>query len=158
METRKIIILSLFAIVVIYGFYFHFLSGNGAFNNSNAGTPIVEAPEAVGRAANDLTLSKMSAISPGLSEVRTEEWKKDPFLNNRNYKLNTSANRHEEPTAGLKPRLSAISYSNGIWMAVVNGKVTRIGEIVGEWRLDEIAGKAARFRGPDGSIWIKLGG
>ena len=151
MEIRKIAIYSLFILVAIYGFYFHFLGGEGAVNGEKSNTPVMESSVS----ANRVIADGSTVRSP---EIIVKEWKKDPFLNNRNYKTNSSVTRYDEPDNTNKPRLSAISSSIGIKMAVVDGKVLRVGENVGVWRLDEITDKAARLKGPDGSVWIKLGG
>lgn len=158
MEIRKIAIYSLFGLVVIYGFYFHFFSGEGTINRGKSHTPVMESSASANRTAAAGSMVRTTEIPPASPEIIVKKWKKDPFFNRRNYKTNSSVTRLDKPDNANKPRLSAISRANGTRMAVVNGRVLRIGDSVGVWRLDKIASKAARLKGPDGSIWIKLGG
>lgn len=158
MEIRKIAIYSLFGLVVIYGFYFHFFSGERAINRGKSHTPVMESSASANRVAAAGSTVRAPKIPLASPEIIVKMWKKDPFFNNRDYKTNASVTRFDKPDNADEPRLSAISRANGIKMAVVNGRVLRIGDSVGVWRLDEIASKAARLKGPDGSIWIKLGG
>lgn len=158
MELRKIAIYSLFVLAVIYGFYFHFLGGERTISKAKSNTPVMESSVSVNRVVTAGNAHRKPEIAPASPEIIVKKWKKDPFFNYRNYKTNSSVNRLDKPDNANKPRLSAISRANGIKMAVVNGKVLRIGDRIGVWRLNEIANKAARFKGPDGSVWIKLGG
>ena len=61
-------------------------------------------------------------------------------------------------TQSFRPNITAISNDGPESLVIANNKVIRIGEFVGKWRLSRVESEKALFEGPDGAIWIYLGG
>jgi len=160
MERRKIIIYAISAIVFVYGIYFHFFSGEGLFGAKK--TPPPTQQSAVPEVVAPPVLAAAPAI-PSISKPANEvefkdKWSRDPFRHDRQsapmpLSTNTVA-REEYPP----PRISAISNMGGERMAIVDGKLLQIGGMSGVWRLIQIVDDKALFAGPDGRVWVKLGG
>lgn len=155
MERRKIIIYSIFFIVSAYGFYFHFLSGE---TKKEIGTPVqinatIQAgisevePVLTGPSVGDTVNQKPALRNPG---------NRNPFKNNNiNQGIKISSGT---PVRHTRPNVSAISVDGSGTFVIANNKVIKIGEKIGVWRLVKAESERALFDGPDGSIWVKLGG
>ena len=155
METRKIIIYALFVLAVVYGFYFHFLNGRTAQKESNASD--------VDRGKG--TSSAVAAVPSQLPEQARptanrpdDKWVKNPFKNDRNRVNITPAQAAVSIPDMNLPHLSAISSVRGEKMAIVDDKIMRVGGRIESWRLERITDDSALFSGPDGFVWVKLGG
>ncbi|UCC78673.1 MAG: hypothetical protein JSW64_10365 [Candidatus Zixiibacteriota bacterium] len=155
MERRKIIIYSIFIIVAAYGFYFHFLSGETDKNTSaplhtdatiRANISEVET-ELAKPSIKDTTEQKATLRSPG---------NRNPFENNNiNQGVKISSGK---PVRYARPIISAISVDGSGTFVIANNKVIKIGEKIGVWKLVKAESERALFDGPDGSIWVNLGG
>lgn len=155
MERRKIIIYSIFFIVAAYGFYFHFLSGE---TKKEIGAPA---------RSNATIQANVSGIEPILSEpligdtLQTQPTLRNP--GNRNPFKNNNINQgikisSRTPVRHARPNVSAISMDGSGTFVIANNRVIKIGEKIGVWRLVKAESERALFDGPDGSIWVKLGG
>ncbi len=158
MELRQKIIYVVFALTVVYGIYYHFLSGEGIMKDQPASRP-AEVPEAA-LTSEPLPAVSLQQVDRAGSNVPARElrWDKDPFRNNKTRKSVKMISVPESKIRAKPPKLSAISDSNGNKMAIVNGNIMQIGDKIGVWRLVELTASAALFDGPDGPVWIQLGG
>ncbi len=155
MERRKIIIYSIFIIVAAYGFYFHFISGETNKKTSapvrtnatiQASIPEIE-PVFTDPSVVDTAVQEPTLRSPG---------NRNPFKNNNiNQGIKISSGK---PVRHARPIISAISVDGSGTFVIANNKVIKIGEKIGVWKLIKAESERALFDGPDGSIWVKLGG
>lgn len=157
MQGRKVIIYSIFVATLAYGAYFHFLSDDG---NSGRVSHAPSGTEVPGPAMAAAVTSPSAQLSARKEKGRNseEKWFGDPFRNDRKHRKPSTPISVEKTRVVQRPRLSAISVSELGSMAVVDGRVVAVGEKVGPWRLIEVTEDAALFKGPEGSIWVKLGG
>ena len=157
MQRRKVIIYSIFAATLAYGAYFHFLLDDG--NRSRVSRAPFQTddvgPAMAGANANSPTQSSARGMKDGKG---AEEWIGDPFRNDHKYRKRSTPLSVKKTPVVQRPRVSAISISELGAMAVVDGRVVAIGERIGHWSLIEVTEDAALFEGPQGSVWIKLGG
>lgn len=156
MNRRKIIVYSIFVVVATYGFYFHFLSGE---TKKRTPTPVpsgdtIQAGAIAGPDLNEpvRAVSDSSANQPVLRRYKS----RNPF---------EARNAHHEdsPTASTpvhysRPDISAISRDGSESLVIANNKVIRIGERIGDWKLMKVESDKALFDGPEGAVWIYLGG
>ncbi len=155
MELRKLLIYLIFAATVVYGVHFHFFA-----NRDRESTAQFET----GRESKDGSVEAQGGIHAELVATAAVgkgsglEWKRDPFKNDG--QKGNQAVRKITPEIRLpaKPKVSAISRTGGQVMVVANGRVIRIGEKTGPWRLVDVGDEAALFDGPGGLTWIRLGG
>jgi hypothetical protein len=104
--------------------------------------PVFTDPSVVDTAAQEPTLR-----NPG---------NRNPFKNNNiNQGIKISSGT---PVRYAKPMVSAISVDGSGTFVIANNKVIKIGEKIGVWKLVKAESERALFGGPDGSIWVKLGG
>lgn len=157
MERRTVIIYSIFIVAVIYGAYFHFFSGT--VNKSRASLDSsridVTGPTTTAAVAD---LPFQSTARQGDDSNNEDGWIGDPFRNDQKYKKSSEPKAVTKVQRVKKPQLSAISVSEAGAMAVVDGRIVAVGEKIGFWRLIEVTDDAARFKGPEGSIWVRIGG
>lgn len=157
MERRTVIVYSIFVMAVIYGAYFHFLSGDGNTGEASLDSSRIEvsAPATVAK-VTDLPIQS----SAGQKEDRNkeEEWNGDPFRDDHKYRKSTPLKPVKKTRQVRKPQLSGISVSEAGAMAVVDGRIVAVGEKIGPWHLIEVTKDAALFKGPGGSIWVRIGG
>ncbi len=155
MDRRKIIIYSIFIIVVAYGFYFHFLSGEPAKKIDTPARFYDTMQANISSAEQILTERKVEETNEYQPNVRhTRE--RNPFENK-------NINQGKKPTAGIpvryaRPNVSAISVGGSETFVIANNKIIKIGETVGVWRLIKVESEKALFNGPDSTIWVSLGG
>lgn len=156
MERRKIIIYAIFVVSLAYGIYFHFLSGD----SKTESLPEVNPP-APARAA-------LVIPDSGDSLLRNNEEPKDiqPVQNNdlpRNPFLKVPEKRVSSPHSGravqyARPTISAISPGGPDSFVIANNRILKIGEFTGVWKLVQVENNRALFSGPNGSVWVKIGG
>jgi hypothetical protein len=156
MERRKIIVYIIFVIVAAYGFHFHFLSGKSAVKqNSPASAPVISKakiasiPEAE---LPDQEISLSNEIQPARQTLRS----RNPFKNKKSGQRITPVFR--EPVRHSKPDVSAISADGSETFVIANNKIIKIGERIGVWTLVRAEPERALFDGPDGTVWVNLGG
>lgn len=155
MERRKIIIYTISVLVFAYGIYFHLFSGEGLFGNQEQ-TRDVAHPIAA-----SVKIAAPAVIPPQESSnlpKSNDSWVRNPFSNNGHGARRQSSAPILTRREAIPPRISAISNLGGEKMAIVDGKLLQVGEYSGEWRLVKIDDDRALFAGPDGNIWVKLGG
>lgn len=156
MERRKIIIYSIFVVTVIYGIYFHFLSGEPTGKNPepalSAGVvqASITAPD-----MNNNTDREIAVENTGFKKIENNTGR-NPF---QNPKFHSHKSSYSRPAVKyVKPVLTAISLDGDDTFVVVNNKIIKIGEYVGAWKLLKAEKGRALFESPSGSAWIKLGG
>jgi hypothetical protein len=155
METRTKIIYGVFAASVIYGFYFHVIRNDDDDRVSSPSPP--PSAERVVMAKSQVLETPTPEWKTGRAGDSNIDWERDPFKNKRHQRR--QANNHIEKRRKLTPpRLTAVSKGSGNNMAVVDGQIVEVGGRIGPWRLIRIADNAALFDGPDGQVWVKLGG
>lgn len=157
MQPRSVIINTVFVVAVIYGTYFHFLSGDGNRDGISRDSSGVKVPDPV-MAASVVDLPVQSSARQGDDNNNEDGWIGDPFRNNQKYKRSSKPKSVKTVQRVKKPQLSAISVSEAGAMAVVDGRIVAVGETIGSWRLIEVTDDAALFKGPEGSIWVRIGG
>jgi hypothetical protein len=156
MNRRQIIIYSIFAVVSVYGIYFHFLSGEptkqAEIKTPTANTAVGSAPDSfeIPVPANDIV--KVPDSSSAIQRYPT----RNPFKNR-------NANYIKKPAAGIpinsaRPNITAISGNGAEALVIADNKVIKIGEKIGNWKLVRVESEKALFDGPGGSIWVYLGG
>jgi hypothetical protein len=155
MELRKLIIYLVFAATVAYGVHFHFLA-----NRDREISGQFEPGGQLSASPADVQGNLQARIGSGMDHTANQdlEWKRNPFRNDRRVEkkaVRSSTPRIEVPD---KPTISAISRTGGQVMVVADGRVLRIGEKTGPWRLVDVRNDAALFDGPGGRTWIRLGG
>jgi hypothetical protein len=157
MERRKVVIYSIFIVTLIYGGYFHFFSDKGYGDRTPDTLSRIGVPGAAMVAAS---ANPTNHPSSGAREERNgaEEWGIDPFRNDLKYRRPSAPATIKENRILRQPRLSAVSVSKHGSMAVVDGRVVAVGQKIGDWRLMEVTENAALFEGPEGPVWVKLGG
>ena len=155
MQSRKSIIYLIFAATVAYGFYFHFLSDRSG-TSSGESESNRESLMALAGSRNDRPAALQSAAARDETEV--PDWKRDPFRKTAN--VNPTVTR-KSPSRNIipdKPEVSAISGTGREAMVIADGRMLKIGEKTGPWRLINVGNQAALFDGPGGRTWIRLGG
>jgi hypothetical protein len=157
MQRRKVIIYSIFVVTLVYGAYFHFFSGDGNGNRVSDALFRIDTPgpAMVVASANPLTQPSSGGKEDSNSALK---WISDPFRNDHEYRRPSAPISAKENQVLQRPRLSAISASEHGSMAVVDGRVVAVGQKVGDWRLIEVTEEAALLEGPEGPVWVKLGG
>ncbi len=156
MQRRTVIIYSIFVVTIIYGAYFHFFSGGGNKGKASLDSSHADVPGPATATVTDLPIQSSARQREGRNSE--EKWIGDPFRNDHKYRRLSMPSSVEKTRQAQEPQLSAISISKVGAMAVVDGKVVAVGEKVGAWRLIEVTEDAAQFKGPEGSIWVRLGG
>ena len=157
MQPRTVIIYSIFVVTIIYGAYFHFLSGDGNKDKVSLDSSRVDVSDPIMTATvTDLPIQS-TALQGEVKNIE-EEWLGDPFRNDHKYKKSPAPKSVKKKSQVRKPQLSAISVSEGGAMAVVDGRIVEVGEKVGSWRLIEVTKDAALFKGPERSRWVRSGG
>ncbi len=142
---------------IIYGAYFHFVSGDGTKDRVSLDSSRVDVPDPIMTAtATDLPI--LSSARQGEGRNIEEEWLGDPFRNDSKYNKSVTPKPVKRIRQVRKPQLSAISVCETGAMAVVDGKIVAVGEKIGSWRLIEVTKDAALFKGPESSIWVRIGG
>ncbi len=157
MERRTVIVYSIFAAAVIYGAYFHLLSGGGNKGEASLDSSRVEVSDPA-MVATVTGLPIQTSAPQGKDWDNEEDWIGDPFRDDHKYRKSAAPRSVRKIRQVRKPQLSAISVSEGGAMAVVDGRIIAVGEKVGPWRLIEVTREAALFKGPGGSTWIRIGG
>jgi hypothetical protein len=157
MQRRTVIIYSIFVVTVIYGAYFHFLSGDVNETGISPDSPRIDiaGPPTTASAA---VFPIQTSVERAEAEDDQETWLRDPFRNNRGYRAPSRPQPPMQTQKLQRPKLSAVSISEAGAMAVVDGRVIAVGEKIGPWRLIEVTEDAALFEGPENSIWVRLGG
>jgi len=156
MERRKAIIYSISIIVAAYGFHFHFLSGESVTkSNSSASTPVISKAKVTSTMEDELSAQIISSSMEVKPAEQTGK-SRNPFKNNK-------ADQRNNPISGTpiqyaRPSVSAISSDGRSTFVIANNKIIKIGETVGVWRLIKVESEKALFDGPDGTIWVSLGG
>lgn len=157
MQPRTVIIYTVFVVALIYGTYFHLLSGDGNKDGISRDSSGIKVPDPV-MAATVADLPIQSSARKGDDNNNEDEWIGDPFRNDQKYKKPSKPKSVKKVQRVKKPQLSAISVCEAGAMAVVDGRIVAVGEKIGSWRLIEVSDDAARFKGPEGSIWVRIGG
>lgn len=157
MQPRTMIIYTVFVVALIYGMYFHFFSGDGNKDGISRDSSGIKAPDPV-LAATVADIPAQSSARQGDDINYEDGWKGDPFRNDQKYKKSPKPKAAPKVRRVKKPQLSAISVSETGAMAVVDGRIVAVGEKIGSWRLIEVTDDAALFKGPEGSIWVRIGG
>ncbi len=157
MQRRTVIIYTMFVVALIYGTYFHFLSGDGNKDGISRDSSGIKVPDPV-MAATVPDLPMQSSARQGDYNNNEDEWSGDPFRNDQKYKRSPKPKAVKKVQRVKKPQLSAISVSEAGAMAVVDGRIVAVGEKIGSWRLIKVTDDAALFKGPEGSIWVRIGG
>lgn len=157
MERRTVIVYSIFVVAVIYGAYFHFLSGDGNMEDASLDSSRIEVS---GPATVAIVADLQIQSSAGQKEDRNDEekWNGDPFRDDHKYRKSAPPKSVKKTRQVRKPQLSGISVSEAGAMAVVDGRIVAVGEKIGPWHLIEVTKDAALFKGPGGSIWVRIGG
>jgi len=125
-KRRKAIVFLIFIIAIVWGAYNFPFGGKQDSWNDPAGHPSADT-------LNSAVIGKLAQtdlISAGT------EWGRDPFARKTKYnpaKKNTSR----------KLRLTAISGSDGGFMAIINGKILAVGETIEGWTIMDISDKTA---------------
>ncbi len=151
------IIYSIFVVTIIYGAYFHFVSGDGNKDRVSLDSSRVDVPDPI-MTATVTDLPIQSSARQGEGRSTEEEWLGDPFRNDRKSNRSAAPKPVKKRSQVRKPQLSAISVSEGGAMAVVDGRIVAVGEKIGSWRLIKVTDDAALFKGPESSIWVRIGG
>lgn len=157
MQPRTVIIYSIFVVTIIYGAYFHFVSGDGNKDRVSLDSSRVDVPVSI-MTATVTDRPIQSVVLQGEGRNIEEEWLGDPFRNDRKSNRSAAPKSVKKRSQVRKPQLSAISVSEGGAMAVVDGRIVAVGEKVGSWRLIKVTDDAALFKGPESSIWVRIGG
>lgn len=157
MQSRTVITYTVFVVAVIYGTYFHFLSGDGNKDGISRDSSAIKVPDPV-MAAAVADLPMQSSARQEDDNNNEDEWIGDPFRNDQKHKRSSKPKAVKKVQRVKKPQLSAISVSEAGAMAVVDGRIVAVGEKIGSWRLIEVTDDAALFKGPEGSIWVRIGG
>jgi hypothetical protein len=156
MERRKIIIYAIFSVTVLYGIYFHFLSGDSKKSPGPAARPSMEVDAAfalpMGEDLSGRDPGQVSDIRPGV----IGEGHRNPFLKKNTGK--ESGERTGRRIQYTRPNLSAISAGGPDTFVIANGRVLKIGDSIGAWKLLEAENGRALFAGPEGPVWIDIGG
>jgi hypothetical protein len=156
MEIRKITIYSIFVVTVAYGIYFHFLSDNSAHIPAPdiSPMPTVDIPidtTAIGE-SNGIIQDKTIESRPASTIGRS----RNPFLKEDAKRIDRAGgNKRPEYT---RPTVSAVSPGGADTFVIANGRLLRIGESIGVWKLMKAESGRALFAGPGGSIWVRIGG
>jgi len=154
MGYRKIAVYGIFVLTLAYGIYFHFL-GNDSVRIITADPATiaasVQSPSTVSPA---ITLEKPPSRPGFISDI----WERDPFRFSRSLQAAPVGKTSDPNPKPGKPRLSAISRSGDRNMAVVDGRIMQVGESVGKWQLIEVTEDSALLEGPEGRVWIRIGG
>jgi hypothetical protein len=154
MELRKKIVYGIFAVSVVYGFYFHVIREDGI--NTDSAEDMLSSNSPIAAANLSGPGTALAAEEPARLDDSPEEWSRNPFRYQRHANGPKKKNV-AEPRKLTLPRLTAISRSSGKSMAAVNGQIIEVGNKIGPWRLIQITRDAALFEGPHGRIWVKLG-
>ena len=156
MERRKLIIYAIFVVTSAYGVYFHFLSDGGKKKTVNQPRPAEPV------ATTYIGATDESAAVPDLvkkAEIRqptADKRSRNPFLKyNDTQAVNVPDSR---PVMADRPALSAVSPGGSDAFVIANGRILKIGESAGVWKLLKAEDGKALFDGPGGSVWVKIGG
>jgi hypothetical protein len=156
MERRKIIIYAIFAVTLAYGIYFHFLSGDSKAEYQPDVNPSAPARAAFVMPDTGGPLIRDDENPKDIRPVRNNDRPRNPFL--RESKGKASSFHAGKPVQYAKPTISAISPGGPETFVVANNRILKIGESTGVWTLVKAENGQALFSGPNGSIWIKIGG
>lgn len=154
MERRQIIIYALFVFAVGYGIYFHFLSDENNQAAKHEGRPLKELTAA---AAQILILGVDNGAKAELPPNKNYDWGRNPFKN----KIASVSRNKTAPVSHVRaarPRLTAISIDGPDTFVVVNSRVISTGENIGIWKFRKADKEKALFDGPNGPVWVQLGG
>jgi|GEM_PF-2346291 len=156
MERRKIIVYSIFVIVAAYGFHFHFLSGKSTVKQNSPGSAPVMSKAKIASISEaempDQEISRLNDIQLAEQTIKS----RNPFKNNKSGRRISPVSA--KPVRHTRPKVSAISADGSEAFVIANNKIIKIGEKIGVWTLVRAESERALFDGPDGTVWVNLGG
>jgi hypothetical protein len=155
MQSRKSIIYLIFAATVAYGFYFHFLSDRSGTSSGENESNLL-SPAAMTGNRTDRPVALQSAMVR--DKIKVPDWKRDPFRKTARTNPTVTGKNPSKNIIPDKPRVSAVSGTGGEAMVIADGRMLKIGEKIGPWKLVDVGNQAALFDGPGGRTWIRLGG
>ncbi len=154
MERRQIIIYALFVFAVGYGIYFHFLSDGNNKPAKYEDRPQKELTAAIAQ----ISISDADANAEAKLRVKNNyDWGRNPFKN-KTASAGRNKDAHVSHVRAPRPRLTAISIDGPDTFVVANSRVVSTGEKIGIWKFRKADKEKALFDGPNGPVWVQLGG
>ena len=147
-------IYALFVFAVGYGIYFHFLSDENNQPAKYESYPQKELTAAIAQISVSDAVANAKAELPANSNY---DWGRNPFKS----KTASVSRNKVAPISHVRvalPRLSAISIDGLDTFVVANNRVISTGEKIGIWKFRKADKEKALFEGPNGPVWVQLGG